>query len=147
MYLFAPSTHQGRINRLSKFKHISGDADATLSSEEMLLESSPKNTSIHSGGWCGFKPSDYGTPVRLRALAEKYRNTRTNGSVNVAQKLSQEREAQGISTVKGAPAMGRRQNKVHTVCKHQVSVVVAVVLAMTHRQNRSCRGIKTGRNI
>lgn len=32
----------------------------TMATEEMLVESSVKSTSIHSGGWVGFKPSDYG---------------------------------------------------------------------------------------
>ena len=34
-----------------------------------------KNTSIHSGGWCGFKPSDYGNTVRAQ--------THTSSNVSV----------------------------------------------------------------
>lgn len=31
-----------------------------------MLTSAPKNNSIHSAGWVGFKPSDYGTTVNIR---------------------------------------------------------------------------------
>eukprot|EP00903_Cladosiphon_okamuranus_P010393 g9831.t1 len=49
-----------RRNRLSKFEYVAGDPAATLASEEVLITTATKFSSIHSGGWCGFKPSDYG---------------------------------------------------------------------------------------
>lgn len=51
-------------NRLSKFEFFPGDTAATLASEEILLTTTAKATSIHAAGWCGFKPSDYGNNVR-----------------------------------------------------------------------------------
>ena len=51
-------------NRLAKFEYFPGDAAATRASEEILITTVAKDTSIHSGGWCGFKPSDYGSNVR-----------------------------------------------------------------------------------
>ncbi|CAM9121681.1 unnamed protein product, partial [Hapterophycus canaliculatus] len=47
-------------NRLSKFQFYPGNPTATRNSEEILLTSGPRSTSIHAGGWCGFKPSAYG---------------------------------------------------------------------------------------
>lgn len=38
-----------------------GTAALTLASEEVLLESSTRSSSIHAGGWVGFKPSEYGS--------------------------------------------------------------------------------------
>ena len=46
-------------SRLSMFERLE-TAELTLASEEILLETSIKDTPIHSGGWVGFKPSDYG---------------------------------------------------------------------------------------
>lgn len=46
-------------NRLSMFIRGSSTT-ATLNSEATLLESSIRSTSIHAGGWLGFKPSVYG---------------------------------------------------------------------------------------
>lgn len=43
----------------------SSTAAATLASEEVLVESSVRSTSIHAGGWVGFKPSDYGNGVSV----------------------------------------------------------------------------------
>lgn len=48
------------INRLSMFEESATPA-ATLASEEILVESGIRSTSIHAGGWVGFKPSDYGS--------------------------------------------------------------------------------------
>lgn len=53
-----------RSNQLSKFEYVSGDPAATLASEEILVTTAAKDGSIHSAGWCGFKPSDYGSNVR-----------------------------------------------------------------------------------
>eukprot|EP00903_Cladosiphon_okamuranus_P010019 g9501.t1 len=47
-------------NRLSRFTYTAGDTVATRNSELILLTSTPKSSPIHSGGWVGFKPSDYG---------------------------------------------------------------------------------------
>ncbi|CAM9182128.1 unnamed protein product, partial [Laminaria digitata] len=47
-------------NRLSKFVYTAGDKWATRRSEEKLLTSALKYNSIHSAGFTGFKPSDYG---------------------------------------------------------------------------------------
>lgn len=55
MYLLV----QGAQNRLSRFTYNSGSNAATLASVDVLVTSIPKSTSIHSAGWCGFKPSDY----------------------------------------------------------------------------------------
>lgn len=54
------------VNRLSRFDYSSGDPAGTLASEEVLLNSAPRSTTIHAGGWCGFKPSAYGSGVRIR---------------------------------------------------------------------------------
>ncbi|CAM9165509.1 unnamed protein product [Scytosiphon promiscuus] len=51
---------EGARNRLSKFEYFAGDPTATRNSEEVLLTSAPRSTSIHAAGWCGFKPSAYG---------------------------------------------------------------------------------------
>ncbi|CAM9759383.1 unnamed protein product [Scytosiphon promiscuus] len=51
---------ENQRNRLSKFEYFAGDAAATLASEEVLITTAPKNTSIHSAGWVGFQPSAYG---------------------------------------------------------------------------------------
>ncbi len=55
-------------NRLSKFEYFPGDEAATLASEDVLITTMPKSSSIHAGGWCGFKPSDYGNTVRAHSL-------------------------------------------------------------------------------
>ncbi|CAM9894089.1 unnamed protein product [Pylaiella littoralis] len=47
-------------NRLSRFTYISGSQAGTLATQDILLTSKPKFNSIHSAGWVGFKPSDYG---------------------------------------------------------------------------------------
>ncbi|CAM9268154.1 unnamed protein product, partial [Hapterophycus canaliculatus] len=52
----------GARNRLSKFEYFASDPTATRNSEEILITSSPRPTSIHAAGWCGFKPSAYGNP-------------------------------------------------------------------------------------
>ncbi|CBJ28221.1 conserved unknown protein [Ectocarpus siliculosus] len=49
-------------NRLAKFTYFPEDPVATRASEEVLLTTVPKYNSIHSAGWLGFKPSDYGNP-------------------------------------------------------------------------------------
>ena len=46
-------------NRLSKLEYYEGDPDATRASEEALLQSTERPRFFHSGGWLGFKPSDY----------------------------------------------------------------------------------------
>lgn len=58
-------TQEMQRNRLSKFEYFAGDEASTLASEEILLTSAPKNNSIHSAGWVGFKPSVYGTTVSI----------------------------------------------------------------------------------
>eukprot|EP00752_Nemacystus_decipiens_P013406 g11871.t1 len=56
-----PSTGDIRVqNRLSRFTYTAGDTVATRNSELILLTGTPKNSTIHSAGWVGFKPSDYG---------------------------------------------------------------------------------------
>ena len=55
-------------NRLSKFQYFEGDLDATSNSEEVLLVTGPRAKFFHSGGWLGFKPSDYGTPVSSQRM-------------------------------------------------------------------------------
>eukprot|EP00903_Cladosiphon_okamuranus_P020570 g18881.t1 len=57
--LLAGDGDNGR-NQLSKFEFFAGDPAATLASEEILITTSPKGSHLHMGGWCGFKPSDYG---------------------------------------------------------------------------------------
>lgn len=47
-------------NRLARFTYIPGDPAGTKATEEVLLTTVPKSTSIHSAGWLGFKPSVYG---------------------------------------------------------------------------------------
>lgn len=42
---------------------------ATRESEEVLLTTALKFNSIHSAGWCGFKPSEYGKLVRSHVVA------------------------------------------------------------------------------
>ncbi|CAN0318172.1 unnamed protein product, partial [Ectocarpus sp. 12 AP-2014] len=49
-------------NRLARFTYVPGDPVATRATEEVLLTTVPKYNSIHSAGWLGFKPSDYGSP-------------------------------------------------------------------------------------
>lgn len=51
------------VNTLSRFDYVAGNEGSTLGSEEVLLQSSPRSTSIHAGGWVGFKPSDEGKDV------------------------------------------------------------------------------------
>ncbi|CAM9766653.1 unnamed protein product, partial [Scytosiphon promiscuus] len=51
---------KGQQNRLSKFTYTEDDPTATKDSEEILVTSGEKFNNIHSAGWCGFKPSDYG---------------------------------------------------------------------------------------
>ncbi|CAM9279443.1 unnamed protein product, partial [Hapterophycus canaliculatus] len=51
---------KGQQNRLSKFTYTEGNPTATKDSEEVLVTSGEKYNNIHSAGWCGFKPSDYG---------------------------------------------------------------------------------------
>lgn len=43
-------------NRLSKFTYTGNAAD-TLASEEILITTDPKMSTIHTSGWIGFKPS------------------------------------------------------------------------------------------
>ncbi|CAM9418052.1 unnamed protein product, partial [Choristocarpus tenellus] len=50
--------------RMSRFTYNSGNSGATSGSEIILSTSIPKQTTIHSGGWCGFKPSDYANPTK-----------------------------------------------------------------------------------
>lgn len=54
---------KGQQNRLSKFTYTADSPAATRNSEEILVTSGEKFNSIHSGGWCGFKPSAYGKGV------------------------------------------------------------------------------------
>lgn len=42
---------------------MAGNTGSTLGSEEILLQSSKRSTSIHAGGWVDFKPSDAGKNV------------------------------------------------------------------------------------
>ena len=55
-------------NRLSKFQYFEGDLDATRNSEEVLLVTGARARFFHSGGWVGFKPGDYGTPVSFQGM-------------------------------------------------------------------------------
>jgi len=50
-------------DRLSKFEYFPGDPNATRASEEILIDAEAGFNDIHSGGFCGFKPSDYGNTV------------------------------------------------------------------------------------
>ncbi|CAN0083513.1 unnamed protein product [Ectocarpus sp. 6 AP-2014] len=50
------------LNRLSKFVYYAGDVVATSGSEEILLTSTEKGSSVHSSGWVGFAPSSYADP-------------------------------------------------------------------------------------
>lgn len=59
---------KGQQNRLSKFTYTEGNPAATKDSEEVLVTSGEKFNNIHSAGWCGFKPSDYGKGVRTISL-------------------------------------------------------------------------------
>lgn len=59
--------YQDRLNRLSRFTYTAGNTGTTKNSESVLITSIPKENTIHSGGWCGFKPSDYGSDVRVDA--------------------------------------------------------------------------------
>jgi len=56
-------------DRLSKFEYFPGDPNATRASEEILIDAEAGFNDIHSGGFCGFKPSDYGNTVRVRTKA------------------------------------------------------------------------------
>eukprot|EP00903_Cladosiphon_okamuranus_P010392 g9830.t1 len=51
---------EAQRNRVSRFEYVEGSKSDTRNSEDILLTTSPKNTTIHAAGWCGFKPSDYG---------------------------------------------------------------------------------------
>ncbi|CAM9143199.1 unnamed protein product, partial [Hapterophycus canaliculatus] len=55
-------------NRLSKFEYSAGDPGATLASEEILITTAPKIADIHSAGWVGFKPSDFGRTAAFHDL-------------------------------------------------------------------------------
>eukprot|EP00904_Undaria_pinnatifida_P007443 jgi/Undpi1/3829/HiC_scaffold_16.g07198.m1 len=59
--------NDGRFNRLSQFT-LQGSSAATLGVENVVLESAAKDTSIHSAGWCGFKPSAYASPSSSNEL-------------------------------------------------------------------------------
>lgn len=48
------------INVLSKFAYVPGDTAGTYESEEVLVVTSEKASSVHSSGWVGFAPSSYG---------------------------------------------------------------------------------------
>lgn len=50
------------INVLSKFVYVPGDINATTESEEVLITTTEKGSSVHTSGWVGFKPSSYGAP-------------------------------------------------------------------------------------
>lgn len=63
--VYGTRKQEGKVkNRLSMFVE-SGGPSVTMSTEEVLLESSVKSAAIHSGGWIGFKPSDYGAGVSM----------------------------------------------------------------------------------
>lgn len=47
------------INVLSKFVYYKRDTASTHESEEVLLKSSEKHSSVHSSGWVGIPPSSY----------------------------------------------------------------------------------------
>ncbi|CAM9722151.1 unnamed protein product, partial [Laminaria digitata] len=49
-------------NVLSKFVYYEGDEDATYKSEEVLITTSEKGSTVHSSGWVGFAPSSYEDP-------------------------------------------------------------------------------------
>lgn len=53
----------GTRNRLSEFTYNPTSVEGTLGSEEELVKTSEKTTSLHSGGWVGFLPSTYKNPV------------------------------------------------------------------------------------
>lgn len=50
-------------NRLSRFVYDSSSASGTSESEEVLITTSEKESTIHSAGWVGFKPSAYAAPT------------------------------------------------------------------------------------
>lgn len=64
---------QGRRNRLSRYQYVPDDPSATLASEEILMTTGVKETTIHTGGWVGFKPSNRNDNVgdRERHAMEK----------------------------------------------------------------------------
>ena len=47
------------VNRISRFQYDASSPATTLSSEEIILESSAKASDVHSAGWISFKPSAY----------------------------------------------------------------------------------------
>lgn len=49
---------------MSRFDYDYGSAAATLASEEILLESTERTSTVHTAGWLGFKPSSYYSSVR-----------------------------------------------------------------------------------
>lgn len=55
-------TSQHDLNVLSKFVYVEGDPAATADSEEVLIQTSEKESSAHSSGWVGFAPSSYAAP-------------------------------------------------------------------------------------
>lgn len=48
------------VNVLSKFEYVPGDTAGTYESEEVLIITSEKASSVHASGWVGFAPSSYG---------------------------------------------------------------------------------------
>ncbi|CAM9681651.1 unnamed protein product, partial [Sphacelaria rigidula] len=50
-------------NRLSKMVYDPSSPEDTLASEEILITTSDKLSTLHSGGWVGFKPSAYAEPT------------------------------------------------------------------------------------
>lgn len=58
----ASQNPENGINVLSKFVYVPGDTAGTYESEEVLIVTSEKGSSVHSSGWVGFPPSSYGAP-------------------------------------------------------------------------------------
>ena len=50
---------QFAANRLSRFTYDPSSASATADSEEILITTSEKQSSVHSAGWVSFAPSSY----------------------------------------------------------------------------------------
>ena len=53
---------QFAANRLSRFVYDATSPEATSESEEILITTTEKQSSVHSAGWVGFAPSSFANP-------------------------------------------------------------------------------------
>eukprot|EP00752_Nemacystus_decipiens_P008421 g7527.t1 len=87
------SNPENGINVLSKFVYVAGDTDGTYESEEVLITTTEKASSVHSSGWVGFAPSSYAAAAAGASHHDLYWSVGDGGPqndpMNRAQDLSE----------------------------------------------------------